>query len=410
MKTVHSLINFLIGDLHSNVDINKFKSLFSAMLLAITGGQVVIVQPGYVQGLVEFAGYSDKQAGYITSAEMFGFLFTTLLLIFLAPRLNWRKMFVIFLLTVLVGNLVSIAVHNFGLFTLIRFITGTGSGGLVSLGFTSVGLSLKPERNFGFTIVMALSYGATVLLLMPGIYACAGMPGILLLFAAFAAAGLYFVRYVPVSGRQRAQIAADAISLSWSYKAMGLLAIFFYFIAQGAVWSYLFLIGTAGGVGQQQVATGLTFAQFAGIAGGFTAAFLGVRIGRTVPLTIGIFGGIVPLMFLFGSTGVLVYGIAVSVYNYAWNMVHPYLLGAMATFDRSGHLLVYTVATWKLGLAVGPALAASVINEGNYSNVNWLGTAAFTLCLLLILPPVWAQMRLTRKGSVALNTDEQAAG
>ncbi len=366
------------------------------MLLAITGGQVVIVQPGYVQGLVEFAGYSDKQAGYITSAEMFGFLFTTLLMIYLAPRLNWRKMFVVFLLTVLFGNLVSTCIQNFELFALIRFITGTGSGGLVSLGFSAVGLSLKPERNYGFTMVMALSYGAIVLLMMPTIYAQAGMAGVLILFASLAAAGLCFVSYVPISGKQQAQITADTVSLSWTYKIMGLIAIFFYFIAQGAVWSYLFLIGTAGGVDQQQVASGLTVAQFAGIAGGLTAAMLGVRIGRTIPLSIGILAGIVPLMFLFGSIGALLYGVAVSVYNYAWNMVHPYLLGTMATFDRSGQLLVYTVAVWKLGLAVGPALAATVISEGDYANVNWLGTVAFALCLLLILPPVWAQIRLTK--------------
>ena len=198
----------------------------------------------------------------------------------------------------------------------------------------------------------------------------------------------------PVSGEKQAPVESEVASISWRLKNMALSAIFFYFVAQGAVWSYLFLIGTAGGSSQQEVATGLSFAQFAGIAGGLTAAILGARIGRAIPLSISILAGIAPLMFLFGTIGAFTYAIAVCVYNYAWNLAHPFLLGAMASFDRSGRLLIYTVASWKLGLAVGPALAAAIISEGDYGNVNWLGTAAFTLSLLLIMPAVFAQSRL----------------
>jgi predicted MFS family arabinose efflux permease len=388
------IVQSILGHAEDKVDSDSFRYLFSTMFLAITGGQVVVVQPGYVQGLVEFAGFSDKQAGYITSAEMFGFLFTTLLLIYIAPRMNWRKLFVTFLFIVCIGNFASIGVQQFEPLAFLRFVVGAGAGGLVSLGFTAVGLSSKPDRNFGLTIVMALSYAAIVLLAMPTIYAAVGMKGIFILFGSFAAAGLFFVRQAPVSGEKQAPVESEVASISWRLKNMALAAIFFYFVAQGAVWSYLFLIGTAGGSSQQEVATGLSFAQFAGVAGGLTAAILGARIGRAIPLSIGILAGIAPLMFLFGTIGAFAYAIAVCVYNYAWNLAHPFLLGAMASFDRSGRLLIYTVASWKLGLAIGPALAAAIISEGDYSKVNWLGTAAFTVSLLLIMPAVFAQSRL----------------
>ena len=83
---IKPLVQSILGHAEDKVDSDSLRYLFSTMFLAITGGQVVVVQPGYVQGLVEFAGFTDKQAGYITSAEMFGFLFTTLLLIYIAPR------------------------------------------------------------------------------------------------------------------------------------------------------------------------------------------------------------------------------------------------------------------------------------------------------------------------------------
>jgi predicted MFS family arabinose efflux permease len=125
-----------------------------------------------------------------------------------------------------------------------------------------------------------------------------------------------------------------------------------------------------------------------GVAGALTAAILGARFGRIAPLTVGILGGIVPLMFLFGPIGAWIYAIAVCVYNYAWNLTHPFLVASMASFDRSGRMVVYAVACQMLGLANGPWIAARVINEGDYSNVLWLGMGLFALALVLIVPPI----------------------
>ena len=90
----------------------------------------------------------------------------------------------------------------------------------------------------------------------------------------------------------------------------------------------------------------------------------------------------------------LAFAVAVCIYNLAWNMTHPFLLAAMASFDRRGRIVVYAVAMQMVGLAIGPGLAASVISEGIYSNVNWLGATLFIASLALILPPVLAQARL----------------
>ena len=147
------------------------------------------------------------------------------------------------------------------------------------------------------------------------------------------------------------------------------------------------------GVSEQNVANGLTISQFLGIAGAFTAAMLGNRIGRSVPLTVGILVGAISLLFIIGEFDFLAYALAVGVYNYAWNVVHPFLLASMASFDRGGRVVVYAVAMQMIGLATGPYLAATVISEGVYVNVNSLGIALFLLSLLLILPPVIIQAR-----------------
>ena len=119
-------------------------------------------------------------------------------------------------------------------------------------------------------------------------------------FALFPLITLPWLRYFPVSGENTVQVEKDAVDLPGSAKGLALAAMFAYFLAQGVVWAYLFLIGIAGGLTEQQVANGLTVSQFAGIAGALGAALTAGRYGRAVPLTIGIVGGAATLYFLVG--------------------------------------------------------------------------------------------------------------
>ena len=123
------------------------------------------------------------------------------------------------------------------------------------------------------------------------------------------------------------------------------------------------------------------------------AAVMAHRVGRSIPLSIGIVGGAICLWFIVGEFSFIVYAVTVCIYNFFWNLTHPYLLGAMASFDRHGRVVVYAVAMQMVGLAIGPYLAASVISEGVYINVNWAGAALFVASWVLILPPVLAQAR-----------------
>lgn len=374
-------------------DTSSFRSLSAAILMGVIGPEVFIVQPGFVQGLVVHLGFTDSQAGYTASAEMFGIAATTILLTFIAHRVNWRLVFAGSLALMFLANALSTLVGEFEAFTLLRFVAGLGAGGLVSLSFAAIGLTDNPDRNFGYLIMWVLIYGALGLMLMPTAYALGGMDSVLWFFALFPLAGLPFVKYLPVTGENAVAVEQDAVTLSIVMRGLALLAMLAYFLAQGVVWAYLFLIGLAGGLSEQAVANGLTVSQFAGIAGAFLAAVVGRRYGRSLPLTAGIVGGALCLYFLVGQFQFLVFAVAVAAYNFAWNLTHPYLLAAMASFDRRGRVVVYAVAMQMLGLAVGPSLAASVIDGGTYVNVNMLGAALFVASLCLVLPPVLSQAR-----------------
>jgi len=377
-------------------DVNASRSIVSAILLGVVGPEVFIVQPGFVQGMVQYLGFDDRSAGYVASAEMWGIAATTVALTFVEQRLNWRKTVLWSLAIMVLANIASTVFDQAMTFAVLRFIAGVGAGGLISLSFGAIGLTSNPDRNFGYLIMWVLTYGALALWAMPTIYEHAGFDGILWFFALFPLVTLPWIRDFPETGENIAQVEKDAVDLPRTSKGFALAAMFAYFLAQGVVWAYLFLIGIAGGLTEQQVANGLTVSQFAGIAGALGAALTAGKYGRVGPLMIGILGGATTLWFLVGTFSVTAYLIAVSVYNLAWNFTHPYLLGSMASFDRRGRVVVYAVAMQMLGLAIGPSLAASVIEQGVYVNVNWLGGLLFVAAAMLILPPVLTQVRRSR--------------
>lgn len=380
----------------ASADVNSFRGLFAAILLGVIGPEVFIVQPGFVQGLVQNLGFDEQSAGYAASVEMFGLAATTVALTFLAHRTNWRVVILVSLLTMFGANAASTLVADRELFVALRFVAGLGAGAIVSLSFAAIGLTARPDRNFGYLIMWVLTYGALGLLAMPSAFERVGMSGVLWFFALFPLVALPVIRYLPVTGENVAQVEQDAVELPGGLRLLALGAMLAYFLAQGAVWAYLFLIGIDGGLGEQQVANALTLSQFAGIAGALGAALLAHRARRAPALTLGIAGGAAMLVFLTGQFGFLLFALAVSVYNLAWNFTHPFLLGSMASFDRRGRVVVYAVAMQMIGLAVGPGLAASVIDDGNYVKVNWLGGALFVASLLLILPPVVVQAQRFR--------------
>lgn len=374
--------------------------LRTAILAGVVGPEVFIVQPAVVQGFVQYLGFDAASAGYAASVEVWGLAFSTILLSFLAHRLNWRSAVAWSAILMAAGNAGSALVagvtdHN--VFLLLRLLVGVGAGGLVSLSFAAVGLTSNPDRNFALLIMWVLIYGAAGLWAVPTIFAIGGMKLLLYLFAAFPLTVLPFVRHLPEGGESGTAPAADAVELSGGMKLLALLAMLFYFVAQGVVWAYLFLIGSADGLSDQQVANALTVSQFAGVLGAWFAGTGGSRIGRMRALTLGILGGSLCLLLLVGQTTLLTFGAVVCVYNFFWNMTHPTLLSAMAGFDRRGRVVLGATAMQMVGLATGPALAAAVIPEGGYAHVIWVGVGLFVVSWISICLPVRRHAAMLRR-------------
>jgi predicted MFS family arabinose efflux permease len=394
-----SSVDLRDSDMREQTDSNSRARLWVAILAGVVGPEVFIVQPAVVEGFVKYLGFDAVAAGYAASVEVWGIALSSILLPLVAKRVNWRTVIVLSILLMVAGNAASAFTPAHDAFLVLRFLVGVGAGGLISLSFAAVGLTANPDRNFGYMIMWVMIYGALGLWLVPSAFALGGMKLLLLFFAAFPLLVLPFVRFLPRGGETAPHSDANAIELPTLAKASALLAMLLYFVAQGIVWAYLFLIGTDDGLGEQQVANALTLSQFMGVLGAWAFGVCGARIGRSRALTLSVLGGSLCLLLLTAHTTFAMFALVVCIYNFFWNVAQPALLSAMAVFDRRGRMVLAATAMQMIGLATGPALAAWVIASGSYSKVIGSGVALFVASWFLIYLPVRRHALMMRQAS-----------
>ena len=380
------------------IDLNSGKLLFCVLLVHLVGPQAMIVQPAFVDGLVHQLGFSASQANYVAGAENFGKAVQSLLMMLLIATVNWRHLLHVALLVLIAGNLVCTLLDGYEAFRAVRFVTGMATGTIVPLCYVIVGLTAAADRNFALILMSLMVYAAIVFYALPSVFEALGFTGLLLFFAAFASLGLLVVRNLPTSGRERTEASATAVTLPWRFRGMALATMFVYFVATFGVWACLSLIGKDGGLSEDETSSALALSQFFGIGGALIAMLLGSRFGRAWPLAAGVGGGAAVLLLLGNFHSAMGFMAAACLFNLLWNFTHPYLLGAQASFDRSGRQVTYATAMQMWGIATGPTVAGWLLEDGAYSDVILMSTGCMVLALILIQAPVLKAARVQTAG------------
>jgi predicted MFS family arabinose efflux permease len=335
--------------------------------------------------LVESLRFSDQQAGLVASAEMAGIASTAIALTFLAAKLNWRRTLQVCAVVAAISGLAGAFAQDFVAFAATRFAAGIGLGGMISLSWAAVGLTRNPDREFALYVGWVLVYGAVALLALPAAISLVGMAGVVIAMGAFALLGVPLARFMPRSSESRPAPNADAVDIGVVMKLLALGGVLIFNVALGAAWAYLFLIGVAAQIAEQSVTNALALSQIAAVAGAVVVFAVAQRFGRVAPLTACLVGGALSLLPLLGGTSLVVYAISVSAFNFVWNCVMPYIFASVSSFDRTARMVVYAVAAQMVGLGVGPAIAAMIVEPNNFDQVILLAAALILMSWMMLL-------------------------
>jgi predicted MFS family arabinose efflux permease len=346
----------------------------------------LLVLPAMVGVLVDEAGLSESFAGWVSSANFFGFSLVALFMAFQMHRVDLRVMATVGLAIACIADVISayLAAPT-AAFLLIRFITGSANGGAQIAALSAVARRDGAERGFGLLITLQFIVAALGCYILPVYSAELGATGMFLLFAVCDLLALALARYLPGRAADESASAERRSERSVLFAAATLLALLGYGVfeaANTAQYTYLERLGVALAFSDHEIGTALMIASLAGIPGAFTIIVVGKRFGTIGPLALGIGIAIVGLVILITRGEFAWYLMAGICIGFAWAFCLPFIQSLMASLDPNGSALAAGASAASIGVAVGPGLAASVVEVGHYERVFMIAIALLIVSLV----------------------------
>ena len=369
------------------------RAILASMLLAKTAVATFAIAPFLVGGYIDHLGLSAAQAGRALSFEIFGLAVANASAFFWIHKVAYRRWAMGLLVLVAATNLLCIAAPGIEVLLVLRGAIGLFEGALLALGFGLLGVTRRPNRNFGYYFALSLTIGAINVRILPLFLESAGVTGLFVNLSLYAVLALLFSAWLPrdaigSSGDRAGPSPQKGFAIAAIPLAFLIVANYVYFVGQGGVWSFLERLGLQYAIDLDGIASALSLSLFAGVAGGAVAGWLDLRLGRAVPLVAAVSLAAVSIGILFTAPGYAAFTLAACLFNFGNNFGHPYVLGFAAKIDPSSRLTVLSGALHTAGQASGPILAGLIVTAADYSNVLWLGWLAFGATLILFLPVI----------------------
>jgi predicted MFS family arabinose efflux permease len=375
-------------------------TLLTALLLGCVGVFAIMVGPIMTETLVSSLGYSADTAGQIFAVEALGTALAPLAAAFWMSRVSWRLAAVVALAIVIGGNLVSSWQTDAGTLTLLRFLTGLlGQGTAFVLAIGLISGTREKDRNFAYLIAAQVVLGVLAFVLLP-LPAGSGVRGVLLPLAGLALLTMATVGFIPppatAAAAQAGHATPSAASGAQAWIALGVMLI--WCTGLGAIWAFVKLIGTAGGLSPESAGLALGISSGVAILGALAASWLAPRTGRLVPVTVALTVQVAMIALLQGPMSFVQFAVTASVFQTFWNMTGPFLMGTVALSDPSGKVSLLIPTAQIGGFFLGPILAGRLLTGQGFAPANWLAMGCCLLALAIFVPTA---LRLKRQLAAA---------
>lgn len=364
--------------------------LMAAAILPLAATPVAItMQPGMVQGMVDFLGFTQRQAGFVASAEVFGIMAGTIGFAIAGERLSWRVALLAGLVLTIAANLACVVRDDYASMLALRAVAGLGAGLAAAIGWNVLAQGRDPSRGFGWGTAGIILFAAGGFAVLPWLFALGGYAAFLL---AFSAALAVCLPLAPIVRRRTPDEAmstnAKSAGEGWSLPGvLSLLSILVFSAAFTMAWTYMSLVGQDAGLEGAAVTQVFSLTQFFGVAGALSMAAIGATFGFTRPAILVLGGGAVVIAALTVMNSYAAFFGANAVFQFAWNAGIPIVLGVIAVRSLGGALFRFAVPLQFVGMAAGPGLAALLLRGEDYGLVVWT-SAALLLASLLALAPL----------------------
>jgi len=364
--------------------------LIAAVLLAFlaTAGLFYVnIMAAIVDGLVNGLGLSEKQAGQIGSANIYGAAFGALISVLLVKRVPWKPLAFMCLLTIIAIDLLSTKIGTYNVLLPVRLGHGIIGGILTGTAFAVIARTQNPDRSFGMLLFVQFGLGGLAYYQLPQLTPVYGSQA---LFYALALFSMITLAMLPFLDRYPVKSVNDNKSSNISMKPflLTLLAIFLFQAANMGLFAYIFTLGLDYGLERAYMSKALWLATWVALAGPFLVMALGQRFGR-FKLMLSAMALTLAGTALFHYSGKpWAYFVANCGTGITWGFVIAYLFGMSAEFDKAGRATAFAGFISKIGLASGPLIAGWLVeSKHGYPGMINFALIAFVLATLVMLVP-----------------------
>jgi hypothetical protein len=294
------------------------------------------------------------------------------------------------LLCAAICAIVPMLLPSYDAYRWMRVASGVGEGAVLAALHASIARLADPDRAFAVCNFALVSVGIVQYPLVAAQiphYGSNAMLSAILALALIALASAYWLPD-PQSVTDAASGGPSAlrmIELAQAFRpaTLALFAVGIFYVAEGALWGYLYRIGLATGLADVAVGEVISGAFVFSIAGALVAYWLGTRWGRMIPLCVS--GSILCFVALVLGNGPApsIFRLTCYVFYFVFIFVVNYSSSLMAALDVHGRIATATPALRMLGTAIGPAVASTLLSQRDFSGVGWFSCSFYAVATIL---------------------------
>ncbi|MCO4812108.1 MAG: MFS transporter [Gammaproteobacteria bacterium] len=361
--------------------------------LATAGLFYVNIMPALVDGLIEGLGFSNRDAGLVGSANVYGAAVGAFTAVFIVKRVNWRMAAVVLLVGLITVDLLSMLLTSAPALIGTRFIHGCIGGLLVGIGFAVISRTTEVDRTFGYLLTIQFGLGGLGLIYLPPLVPAFGTKALFLSLISFSVVTLLMLPFLSDYPARVQETDTDGRKGNRGLIALALLATFLFQAANMGIYAYAIGIGKYAMLDIDFVTNALGIAAWVAIVGSVLVILMSTRFGRMWPVGIAILLTAVSIWLLHfsdvkpGGWETSIYWWSNVLWGITWAFVISYLLGMCSEFDTTGQMAAMGGFASKMGLASGPAVAALLVGENNYGLLINVSVFALLACLAVMILP-----------------------
>jgi MFS family permease len=386
--------------------IDKPSVYIAVGLISGVGALVGSTMPMILGSMAQAFNFSESQLGDIMAVFNLTFTAIAIAALFFIRLINWKFTSILGIGLSVTSLLALNLVSSFWAMAILFGLLGLGIGGLYALGMVIMGDSENPDRAFGIKLGLE-AFPATVLLLILPTFVIPiyGFTGLIYAMAAMCliigfCSGLLPARGVQhqakpaVSADQKSSVAAWSFTTDIIPSIFSLSAGIIFFSGILATWAFLEIIGIEKGFLPSRIGWALSLGMIMSAVGGFVAAWLGRKLGRSVPMLLILVVNLASLVMLLQSTAITSFTLGVLLFTFCVNYGLAYFFGLSAEIDISGRLVVLCATTLSVGGIVGPALGGRLMEANGFEYVLLFSAICSCLAVLIYVAVVESTKRL----------------